>query len=124
MLKMSTQSGVRLATDGGRRWTDLTGFRRDVIAAISRLEQANKPCYGSALQELLTENYEYVNESHLYNNLRTLVEEGYIEKASLDSRRNSYALTPETRAMLEAAAQQLADSCGLSVVDPDADPEI
>ena len=115
----STTGGSSVQTlDPGARWCELTGFRRDMLAAISRLEQANEPCYGLAVQELLEKNHGQVHHGHLYTNLEALVEDGYVEKGEIDARTNSYALTDETRELLESAARGLADACGLSVVDP------
>lgn len=114
---VETTDGLQAANDNSR-WSELTGFRRDMLVAVSRLEKADKPCYGLAIQELLEKQHGTVHHSHLYTNLEALVADGYLEKGEIDARTNKYALTPETRDMLEAAAHRLADACNLAVVDP------
>ena len=53
-------------------------------------------CSGRALSTRSGSN----DHGRLYPNLDTLVEEGYVEKGSIDDRTNSYELTPEGQALL------------------------
>ncbi len=105
---------AQLVTDGGTAWTDLTGFRRDVLEAIRRLETDGETTYGLAIKRELERHYgEAVNHGRLYPNLDELVDASLIEKRELDKRTNEYTLTTEAEAMLEERARLLADACGM-----------
>mgnify|MGYP002338698667 FL=1 len=78
---------------------NLTGFQRDILYVTAGLD---KP-HGLAIKEELEDYYESeIQHGRLYPNLDTLVEEGLIEKGEIDKRTNSYTLTDEGRAELEA----------------------
>lgn len=79
---------------------DLTAFRRDILYVIAGLD--DEP-YGLAIKEELEEYYgEEVEHGHLYPNLDALVEEGLVEKGTIDERTNSYTLTPHARREIQA----------------------
>lgn len=79
---------------------DLTAFRRDILYVIAGLDE--EP-YGLAIKNELEEYYdEEVEHGHLYPNLDALVEEGFVEKGSIDKRTNSYTLSQRARRAIEA----------------------
>ena len=78
---------------------DLTGFQRDLLVAISGLENP----HGLALKDELEEYYEKeVHHGRLYPNLDTLVNKGLVEKSQMDRRTNVYALTDRGKRELKA----------------------
>ncbi len=109
------QYRLDVATDGGgATWTDLTGFKRDCLEAIRRLENKGETSYGLAIKRELERQYgEAILHGRLYPNLNDLVDAGLVEKGELDKRTNSYDLTAEGKAMLEQRARLLADACGM-----------
>lgn len=98
-----------VATDGGITYHDLTGFRRDLLQAISDVD--GEP-YGLALKEWLEDDRysETINHSRLYQNLDWLVEKGLVTRKSLDKRTNAYRLTGSGRAVIRAQAEELAEA--------------
>ncbi|MBV0925030.1 PadR family transcriptional regulator [Halomicroarcula limicola] len=99
-------------------WTDLTGFQRDLLVAINRIETRDDDSepYGLGLRAELEElGYDRVNHGRIYPNLDTLVEAELVEKTELDDRTNSYTLTGEGVSMLQRRARQLAELCDLPV---------
>lgn len=75
--------------------TDLTGFQRDMLAGIAKLEDENdqKP-HGLAIKQFLQTWYESdIHHGRLYPNLDTLVEKGLVDKGSRDRRTNTYTLS-------------------------------
>lgn len=71
---------------------DLSGFQRDLLYVIYRLDQPS----GQEVKDELEIYYEEtVNHGRLYSNLDTLVEKGYIEKGELNRRTNFYEVTQE-----------------------------
>lgn len=78
---------------------DLTGFQRDLLYAITGL---NEP-HGLALKDELEEYYgKEVHHGRLYPNLDTLVDKGLVEKEAMDRRTNLYTLTARGQRELEA----------------------
>ncbi|MFC6905783.1 PadR family transcriptional regulator [Halalkalicoccus tibetensis] len=78
---------------------DLTGFQRDLLWAVSGLDEP----HGLAIKTEL-ENY-YDTEIHhgrLYPNLDTLVDKGLIKKGQIDKRTNKYEPTDRGHRELEA----------------------
>jgi len=68
----------------------LSAFQRDILYVVSDLETS----YGLGIKDALEEYYgEEVNTGRVYQNLSTLVEEGYLEKSAIDKRTNPYTLT-------------------------------
>jgi len=103
-----------LTADGGIAWTDLTGFKRDLLEAIRRLDNDGETTYGLAIKREVERVYgEDIHHGRLYPNLDDLVDAGLIEKGQLDRRTNEYQLTSEAEAMLEQRVRLLADACGL-----------
>jgi len=103
-----------VADGGGVSWSDLTGFKRDVLEAIQRLDNEGERSYGLAIKRELERVYEEeVNHGRLYPNLDDLVDADLVEKSELDKRTNRYGLTTEGQSMLEQRARLLADACGM-----------
>ena len=76
----------------------LSAFQRDILYVVSDLETS----YGLGIKEALEEYYgEEVNTGRVYQNLSTLVEEGYLEKSAIDKRTNSYTLTEKALRAIE-----------------------
>ncbi|WP_135303658.1 helix-turn-helix transcriptional regulator [Haloarcula amylovorans] len=68
---------------------DLTGFQRDILYVIAKL---NKP-HGLEIKDELQEHYDQnIRHGRLYPNLDTLVEARLIEKGKKDDRSNEYKL--------------------------------
>ncbi|WP_408957281.1 helix-turn-helix transcriptional regulator [Natrinema sp. 74] len=122
----STISDQRLVADGGSTWGDLTGFQRDALEAIARLERDNETCYGLAIKRRLEPQHGTVNHGRLYPNLDTLVERGLVEKSALDKRTNEYLLTDDGRGLLLQRLERLADACeiGLAATDGSGDGDL
>ncbi|ARS91775.1 PadR family transcriptional regulator [Natrarchaeobaculum aegyptiacum] len=105
--------------DGGVDWIDLTGFQRDILEAISRLERDGEKCHGLGIRDVLERQYEEVHHGRLYPNLDRLVNCGFVEKRVLDKRTNEYTLTDEGRAVLRERVEALAEACDLAVAATD-----
>ncbi|PCR89423.1 PadR family transcriptional regulator [Natrinema ejinorense] len=105
--------------DGGTTWGNLTGFQRDALEAIARLERDDETCYGLAIKNQLEPKYGEVNHGRLYSNLDALVERGLVEKSALDKRTNEYVLTSDGRGLLRQHLERLADACGLEIAATD-----
>lgn len=79
---------------------DLTAFRRDLLYVIASL--GDEP-HGLAIKNGLEEYYgDEVNHGQLYPNLDELVEEGLVEKGTIDRRTNSYTLSQRARREIKA----------------------
>ncbi len=115
----SSITSTCLLADGGTTWADLSGFQRDILEAIRRLERADETTYGLAISRELENQHDEVNHGRLYPNLDDLVDVGLVEKGEIDRRTNNYTLTPSGRALLESRARELAAVCGLSVAATD-----
>ncbi|AAM88730.1 helix-turn-helix transcriptional regulator [Natrialba phage PhiCh1] len=88
-----------IATDGGVNFQrDLTGFQRDIMFCLRRIERGkateDQP-YGLGIKRELerTRDVDVVNHGRLYPNLDELVEIGLIEKSMVDRRTNEYSTT-------------------------------
>jgi PadR family transcriptional regulator PadR len=69
---------------------DLTGFQRDLLVTIAKLDEP----HGLKIKQELEEDYkEELHHGRLYPNLDTLVEKGLVEKGEIDRRTNSYSIT-------------------------------
>jgi len=108
-----------LVTDGGTKWSDLSAFQRDILEAIAGLESAGTDPYGLAIEEDLEEYYDDVLHSRLYQNLDSLIDDGFVDRSELDGRTNSYTLTTEAKALLEESVRRRADACGLQMAATD-----
>lgn len=73
---------------------DLTAFQRDLLIAISGLDEPK----GLDVKEALEEYYgTEIRHGRLYPNLDTLVNKGLVEKGQQDRRTNKYLLTERGR---------------------------
>ena len=78
---------------------DITGFQRDLIYVVARLEEP----HGLAIKEELEEYYEKeIHHGRLYPNLDTLVDKGLVEKGEKDRRTNVYSITRRGRREIKA----------------------
>ncbi|UXF50832.1 MAG: transcriptional regulator [Haloquadratum phage sp.] len=86
---------------------DLTGFQRDLLRTIERLEDP----HGLGIKETLEGDYGGSVELHhgrLYPNLDTLVKKGLVEKGTKDRRTNSYTLSQRGKRELDRYRDWLA----------------
>lgn len=68
---------------------DLTGFQRDILFVIAKLE---KP-HGLQIKDELQKHYDQtIRHGRLYPNLDTLVDARLVEKGKKDNRSNEYTL--------------------------------
>jgi len=102
-------------------WCDLTGFQRDILATIGRLEVQDKEVLkGLAILDALdSARSERVHHGRLYPNLHALADRGLLRITSYDSRTNEYRLTPEAVDMLHERASRLADACWMHPAETD-----
>lgn len=69
--------------------TNLTAFKRDQLFVIKLLAAQNPN--GRVIKDKLEHYYgEEINQGRLYQNLKELVEEGYVDKYPIDGRTNAY----------------------------------
>ena len=74
------------------RMRQLTAFQRDIMFALSKLNEPK----GLDVKEYLESYYsEEIRHGRLYPNLDTLVEQGLVNKGQHDRRTNKYTLTDE-----------------------------
>jgi len=85
--------------------TDLTGFQRDLLVAISDIEEngstrekAEQLGYDEPTGQCIKERaeasgYDSLNHGRLYPNLDTLTDKGLVEKVEVDRRTNGYKLS-------------------------------
>ena len=91
-MSSATQADVR------ESYVDLTGFQRDILWMLTRLDG---DVHGLRIKESLEEmGYGEVNHGRLYPNLDTLVRSGFVEKGEIDRRTNEYELTDEALQLL------------------------
>lgn len=110
-----------LIADGGMAeaatttWSELTGFQRDLLKAIARVERAAETPYGLKIRSQIERQLgEEVNHGRLYPNLRHLGETPFVDIESVDGRTNAYRLTPVGMDALRYEAWQLADAAGVT----------
>lgn len=95
-------------TDGTVAYAALSAFQRDLLLAVAALSETEQDCYGLAVKRWIENNHEMeVNHGRLYPNLDTLVEEGYVERGSIDRRTNEYTLTDTGVGVLDAWSRQM-----------------
>lgn len=83
--------------------SELTGFQRDLLFVVSCLNGTHPN--GVAIKHELRDVYgEEINHTRLYQNLRELFKEGFIEKRPLDGRTNAYRVSSSACEHLEAHA--------------------
>ncbi len=100
--------------DGGAVWGDLSGFQRDCLEEIQRLDRDGETSYGLAIKRRLEPQHGEVNHGRLYPNLDALVDRGLVEKSEFDQRTNEYTLTDKGRALLIQRVERLADACEMA----------
>lgn len=82
----------------------LTGFQRDLLFVASRLSESNP--HGQRIKSEVDKHYgTEINQGRLYQNLGSLVDDGYLLKRPLDGRTNVYRLTDSGRALLHSSHQ-------------------
>ena len=87
--------------------TELTGFQRALLV-IKRL--SGDWTNGVAVRQYLEQYHDSeINHGRLYQNLRELINEGYVEKRPLDERTNMYRLTETGRAWVSVYRGWVAD---------------
>lgn len=78
---------------------DLTGFQRDLLYAISGLDEP----HGLAIKDELEDYYQKeIHHGRLYPNLDTLVDKGLVNKGQKDRRTNVYNITDRGERELES----------------------
>lgn len=78
---------------------DLTAFQRDLLLAISGLDEPK----GLDVKDVLEEYYgTEIRHGRLYPNLDTLVNKGLVDKGKKDRRTNKYVLTDRGAREIEA----------------------
>ncbi|MFC7166496.1 PadR family transcriptional regulator [Halospeciosus flavus] len=78
---------------------EITGFQRDLLYVIAGLGSPK----GMAIQEELESYYgSTVLHARVYQNLDTLVDDGFVEKGEQDARTNYYTLTEDGHRAIEA----------------------
>jgi len=76
---------------------DLTAFQRDLLYIIASLDDP----YGLGIKDGLESYYgNDVNTGRVYQNLGKLSDNGYVKKAPIDKRTNSYTLTSRATAAM------------------------
>lgn len=79
--------------------TELTGFQRDILVILRKLDNP----HGLGIKDVLDDQYEgEIHHGRLYPNLDELVEKGLIEKGTKDRRTNSYELSKRGKRELQA----------------------
>ena len=69
---------------------ELTAFQRDVLVVLNDVDGLN----GREIKEKLErEGDREVHHARLYTNLNELLDDGYVDKSSLDGRTNEYSVT-------------------------------
>lgn len=74
--------------------TELSAFQRDILAAVSRLENPIGVEIGDALEEYYSDG---ISAGRLYPNLEELVEGGLLDKRPRDDRSDYYVVTTPGR---------------------------
>lgn len=102
----------RALADGGVSWTDLTGFQRDLLRSLRRIDEDRTVPTGRTVKDEVESMYgEPINHGRLYANLNELAERDCVEKVVVDGRTNAYYLTEASRRLLDAAARDLVEAC-------------
>jgi DNA-binding PadR family transcriptional regulator len=83
---------------------DLTGFQRDVLVTIGRLNESGESPIGLDIKEILEMDYGGINHGRLYPNLNELVGAGLVEKRERNGRSYYYSLAPRGKSGLESYA--------------------
>ena len=95
-----------MATTHAEPLADLTGFQRDLVAAVKRLDEP----HGLGIKAELEHWYEKeIHHGRLYPNLDTLVEKGLVIKSAKDDRTNEYRLSARGRRAHQAHVAWMGD---------------
>ncbi|MFD1647572.1 helix-turn-helix transcriptional regulator [Haloarchaeobius litoreus] len=106
--------GCRRRPHGDTTWVELTGFQRDLLTCIRRLDDGTTIPTGTTIKEAMESLYgETINHGRLYQNLNHLAECDCIDKVVVDGRTNAYYLTDGAIEMLDETAKHLVSTCGL-----------
>ena len=95
-------AGAGAEADGGVRWSDLNGSKRDLIVEIYQLDQ---PSGQDIRRRMEAEHAEEVTHGRLYSNLNDLVDVGLLDKGELDLRTNYYQITKDGQRLVEDTAR-------------------
>jgi DNA-binding PadR family transcriptional regulator len=95
-------SGAGVEADGGVRWSDLNGSKRDLLVEIYQLDQ---PSGQDIRRRMEAEHDEEVTRGRLYSNLNDLVDEGLLDQGEQDLRTNYYQITNDGQRLVEATAR-------------------
>jgi len=88
--------------------TELTGFQRDLLFAVIRV--GDRPATGVAIKREVECYYgEEINHGRFYQNLRNLIDAGFVEKRPVDGRTNAHRLTDAAYERLQAHHRWEAD---------------
>jgi len=88
--------------DGGVRWFDLNGSKRDLLVEIYQLDQ---PSGQDIRGRMEAEHGEDVKAGRLYPNLNDLVDYGLLDKGEQDLRTNYYQITNDGQRLVEDTAR-------------------
>lgn len=102
--------------------TELTAFRRDILAAIYKLSRENDYPKGQTVRHVLEDGgYDAVQGGHLYPEINALVEDGYLEKTDhpTDKRANAVTLTQRGHDALRQQALWVGDTLDLDITRRD-----
>ncbi|AYM00305.1 PadR-like family transcriptional regulator [Halobacterium phage phiH] len=112
-----TADSAQLVTDGGgvNYHRDLTGFQRDILFVLRRIERgeaAEDQPYGLAIKRELEKlrDVDVVHHGRLYPNLDDLVDSGVIAKEMVDRRTNEYSTTNLGHDLVDQHAEWVLDS--------------
>ncbi|WP_440991669.1 PadR family transcriptional regulator [Haloarchaeobius baliensis] len=109
----STEDRLR-CPHGDTMWVELTGFQRDLLACIRRLDEETTIPTGTTIKESMESLYgETINHGRLYQNLNHLAESDCIDKVVVDGRTNAYYLTDGAIEMFDETVRHLVSTCGL-----------
>lgn len=87
---------------------DLTGFQRDMLFVVAKLDGPS----GLAVKDELEQYYEReIRHGRLYPNLDALVENGLIEKGQHDQRTNKYLLRNRGRQEIRSRLEWQLEYC-------------
>ena len=95
-------AGAGAEADGGVRWSDLNGSKRDLLVEIYQLDQ---PSGQDIRRRMEAEHDEEVTHGRLYSNLNDLVDVGLLDKGELDLRTNYYQITKDGQRLVEDTAR-------------------
>jgi len=97
---------TQVAADGGFSWFNLSGFQRDLIKAIIKIDRTGGKPSGLNVKRRLEERYDVkINHGRLYPNLDALVDMSLVEKGDIDRRTKSYRPTDSATELVRRELQ-------------------